>query len=123
MSETTVVLGGREFPVKPLAWGVLRKMLAAINRVGLAIAAGAFGDEVLDDMSKVLCLGYGLEKAELDFMPTNLGEIQRAFEALVKVSGLEESMEKALGEARRAGLVASPATSTASTPGTASTQT
>ena len=122
MSQQTITLGGRELPVQPIPWGKLRKMLATINRVGMAVAVGHFDDKVLDDMTEVLRLGYGLEQAELDEMPTTLGEIQLAFEALVKVSGLEESMEKALGEARRAGLMATPATPT-SIPGTPSTPT
>jgi hypothetical protein len=118
----TITFGGREFEVKPLPWGRLRRVMGAINRVGMAAAVGLFDDSALDDMSSVLCEGFDLKPEELEAMPTNLEEAQAAFEAIVQVSGLEQVMEKALGEARRAVLTA-PLANPDSTPGTPSTPT
>ena len=119
MATTTVTLGGREFPVGPMPWGRLKAVMGAINRVGMAAAGGLFGDAELEDMATVLQKGLEIEPQEFDALPTTIAEVLRAFNAVVKASGLEEVM----GEALRAGLAkATPATPT-STPGMPSTQT
>lgn len=118
MAET-VTLGGRRFALEPLPWGKLKRLTAAIQRVGMALAAGVAGDAVFDDLGQVLCLGLGLDPAELDALPTDYHEASNAFRALMRVSGMEAEMEHALGEARRRGAqLAAPASQagTASTP-------
>lgn len=123
----TVTLGGRTFELQAMPWGRLKRLTAAINRVGLALSAGIASDAAADDMGQVLCIGLGLEPAELEALPTDYHEVSNAFRALMRVSGMEAEMEHALGEARRRGLPRvgpAPATeTTASTPGTASTPT
>lgn len=123
----TVTLGGRVFELQAMPWGQLKRLTGAIQRVGMALSAGVVGDAMLDDMAQVLCIGLGLDQAELDALPTDYHEVSTAFRALMRVSGMEAEMEHALGEARRRGLqLAGPAPATAtttSTPGTASTPT
>ena len=123
----TVVLGGRSFELQAMPWGQLKRVAAAIQRVGMALSAGVVGESVVDDMGQVLCLGLGLSAAELEALPTDYHEVSNAFRALMRVSGMEAEMEHALGEARRRGLprvgpAPAPET-TPSTPGTASTPT
>jgi hypothetical protein len=123
----TVTLGGRSFELQAMPWGQLKRVAGAIQRVGMALSAGVAGDAVIDDMGHVLCLGLGLQAAELEALPTDYHEVSNAFRALMRVSGMEAEMEHALGEARRRGLpLAGPAPATAKTtptPGTASTPT
>lgn len=122
-STQTITLGGRTFQAAPLPWGRLRKVMAAINRVGTAAAAGLFDESSLDDMAAVLCAGYNIAPEDLEAMPTTIEEVQRAFDAVVKISGLEQAMEKALGEARRAGRLPVPPAAQTLTPGMPSTPT
>lgn len=121
-SPAAVQFGGKTYELSALPWGRLRKIMGAINRVGMAAAVGYFDDSALDDMAVVLAEGLGIAPADLEEAPTNLEEAQAAFEAIVRVSGLEKAMEKALGEARRAALLV-PLATPASTPGTPSTPT
>ena len=123
MDEATISLGGKQFTVKPLPWGKLKKVTAAINRIGMAAAAGIFDERALDDMALVLSMSFDIPLAELEEMPTDLVELNLAFDAVVKVSGLERQMEKALGEARRAGHLPASALIPTLTPGTPSTST
>lgn len=122
MTVTNITLGGREFALEPLPWGTLKKLSAAINRVGQALAAGVADEATMDEMGHVLAIGLGLPLEELDQLPTNWHEASNAFRALMKVSGMEAEMEFALGEAQRRALgLARPATMpTPSTPGTGS---
>lgn len=126
----TVTLGGRSFALEAMPWGQLKRLTSAIQRVGMALAAGVVGDDrVADDMGQVLCLGLKLSPAQLDALPTDYHEVSNAFRALMRVSGMEAEMEHALGEARRRGgqalgaAPAAPSTAAPSTPGTASTPT
>lgn len=118
----TVTLGGRSFELQAMPWGQLKRLTAAINRVGMALSAGVATDAVGDDMGHVLSIGLGIAPADLDALPTDYHEVSNAFRALMRVSGMEAEMEHALGEARRRGLLprlpAAP-----STPGTGSTPT
>lgn len=122
MTVETISLGGREFTLEPMPWGTLKKLSAAINRVGQALAAGVADEATMDEMGQVLSIGLGLQLDELDRLPTNWHEASNAFRALMRVSGMEAEMEYALGEAQRRALgLARPATTTTSTPGTGST--
>jgi len=100
-----VLLGGKELEAKPLPWGQTRNLLQSINRIGMAVAAGVFDDALLDEMEKVLSIGYGFERDELQQMPVTLDEIQAAFEALIRATGLESAMDKALAHAKASGLI------------------
>lgn len=121
MTTQTITLGGRRFDLAPMPWGTLKKLSAAINRVGQALAAGVADESTMDEMGRVLSIGLGLSIEELEALPTNWHEASNAFRALMTVSGMEAEMEYALGEARRRALgLAGPATK-ASTPGTVST--
>lgn len=119
MAETTVTLGGKQFTVGPMPWGRLKSVMSAINRVGLAAAAGVFDDAQLEDMATVLQKGLQIEPQAFDELPTTIAEVLHAFNAVVKASGLEEVM----GEALRAGLAKASPAIPPSTPGIPSTPT
>lgn len=116
--SNTITLGGQRFDLAPMPWGRLKRCMAAINRVGIATSAGLFDETVLDEMASVLCEGLSIDAERLLELPTTMLEVQAAFDAVVRISGLEAVMEKALGEAPR-----SMPTASASTRGTPSTQT
>lgn len=114
-----VVLGGRRFEITAMPWGRLRKLTVAINRVGLALAVGIVGDEgALDDMEKVLSIGLDIPPEELGQLNTNWDELGIAFQALMKVSGLANSMEKLLGEVQRRAVEIQTGPATAGTTST-----
>jgi hypothetical protein len=121
MTTETITLGGREFELAPMPWAKLKRLTAAINRVGQALAAGVADDETMDEMGSVLSIGLGLPLDELEALPTNWHEASNAFRALMRVSGMEQEMEFALGEAQRRGFLAKSPAGNASTPGTSST--
>lgn len=118
MTSETVILGGLRFELAAMPFGQLKKLSVAINRVGRALASGVADDDTMDDMGSVLAIGLGIPLEELDRLPTNWHEACNAFRALMRVSGMEQEMEYAAGEAQRRGLVSS---APASTPGTGST--
>jgi len=101
-SAEYITLGDRDFLVQPMPWGVLRKLNAAIRRIGVGVAAGAPEDALLDDMTEVITTGLGITVDELDAMPgISFEQTGEAFRALMRVSGMEREMERTLGEARR----------------------
>lgn len=108
MTPTSVQLGGKTFPIERLPFARLRTAMSAINRIGAAASKGVYDDATADAMSTVLCAGLNVDLAELDALPTTLGEIERAFEAIVKITGYEEAIEKALAQARKTTEPASP---------------
>lgn len=121
MTTETIALGGRQFDLAPLPWGKLKKLSAAINRVGHALAAGVADEDTMDEMGSVLSIGLGLPVEELEALPTNWHEASNAFRALMRVSGMEQEMEFALGEAQRRGFVPKAPAASPSTDGTSST--
>ena len=116
----TIILGGRTFELQAMPWGQLKRLAAAINRVGHALAAGLSDEQTMDDMGKVISIGLNIPLEELEQLPTDWHEASNAFRALMRASGMEQEMETALGEARRRGLIPG-APATLSTPGTAAT--
>lgn len=121
MTTELITLGGRRFELAPMPFGQLKRLSVAINRVGRALAAGVADEETMDDMGQVLAIGLSIKLEALDELPTNWHECCTAFRALMKVSGMEQEMEFALGEAQRRGLITSAPASSSSTPGTGST--
>lgn len=123
MTTESVTLGGRQFDLAPLPFKQLRRFTVVINRVGRALAVGLADDGTIDDMAQVLSIGLGLEPDELDALPTNWHECCNAFRALMRVSGMEQEIDFALGEAQRRGLVPGAPAMVPSTLGTSSTPT
>lgn len=104
----TTTLGGVVFILRPLPWKAARRQAVAIYEVGAALASGEMTDAVLDKMSAVLAAGLQVEPAVLDELPTNVFEAGQAFQALMRVSGMQQQMEHALGEMLRRRQQASP---------------
>ena len=123
MATETITLGGRRFELQAMPWGQLKRLSVAINRVGIALAAGIVTDDTLDDMGRVLCLGLGVPADELEQLPTNQHEVANAFRALMRVSGMQQEAEYLQGEALRRALASTQPSAPASTPGTGSTPT
>jgi hypothetical protein len=119
----TVTVGGEVFVLRPMPWGQLKKVCAAVGRVGASLAAGQADESVMDQMTLVLSLGLGKTVDELEALPTNMHEVGNAFRSLMRISGMEAEMEHSLGEMRRrVSMAALPAQAAAqATDGTSST--
>lgn len=117
----TIILGGRNFELAPLPFAQLRRLTVATNRVGRALALGIADEETIDDMAKVLAIGLAISPEGLDALPTNWHECCNAFRALMRVSGMDQEIDFALGEAQRRGLIAKAPAALESIHGTGST--
>src|SRR6218665_1625229 len=99
--------------------GDLKRLMGAINRVGVAAATGSFDESTMDEMGEVLRIGLGIPDKDFEGLRTDLAELIEAFHGVVRATGLEAVVERALGEAmRRAAAPRLPAT-----PGTTSSPT
>lgn len=113
MSETTITLAGRAIPVEALPFGVLKRMLPAINRVAVGLAYNRLDEAAMDDMGAVLSAATGIPAAELDALPIQAHELGPAFETIVDLAGLKPKEGAPSGEAQ---AVASPGTGMTSMP-------
>lgn len=111
----SVTLGTQEFVVKPMPWGQLSRLTNAINRVGAGLATGQQDDGMLAEMAKVITIGLGITVEDLEAIPAvSMEQASEAFNALMRVSGMERVLERRVGEARRRAQAMAPAP----TPGT-----
>lgn len=108
-----IILGGKPYPIGPLALGQLKRALPAFGRAGAAFARGDLGESALDDVMVILSAGTGIAPAEVELIPATMPEIAAAVEAIARISGLLP--EDAPGEGQPA--VAAPSTGTTSTAG------
>ena len=111
MSGHVIVLAGKQFPVEPLPFKVLRRQLPAINRLAMAFVTGQLDDAAMDDLGDLLSAATGVSVEQLDTMPILASELSAAFAVVVEVAGLAERGGPGSGEALPAG-----ATGTTSTP-------
>jgi hypothetical protein len=113
MTERTILLAGRAFSVAALPFGVLKRLLPAINRVAVALAIGRLDEPAMDDMGAVLCAATGIASADLDALPIQAHELGPAFETIVDLAGLKPAEGAPSGEPP---AVAAPGIGTTSTP-------
>lgn len=112
MNEKTIVIGGQTVEIKPMPLGVLRKVLPAFNRVGIAFRTGQVDEHVIDECVLIIAAGIGKPIGEVELMYMGFDEIPAALEAIGELAGLKPAGEQP-GE---------PAPSSTTASGTNSTQ-
>ena len=111
MSEAkTVTLAGTAYPVEPMPFGSLRKVLPAMMRVGANLAAGTPGADDVGTLGDVVALGLGIEPATMEGMRIRFDDLITAFQAVLEAAGLAQK-EPAPGEVQ-----GQSSTGTSSTP-------
>jgi hypothetical protein len=118
-NKVTIKVGAHEVSVSALPLGKIRAILGAIHRVNVAVAAGVLDEALIDDVITVLSAAIGVSKEEIEAAETSLVEVEAAIREVIKVSGLEEMINRSKGG--RPGEVV-PVVSPASTHSTNSTQ-
>lgn len=91
--SAVIKLGGESFDVSPLPYGVLRKVLPAIGRVGEKLQRQQFDDDLLADLAQVIAPAVGKTSAEFDAMTMDMQQIVAAFGVVVEASGLAPKSE------------------------------
>lgn len=108
MSERTVTLAGKDYPVQALPFGHLKKALPVMMRIGVTLAAGSLSEADMDTLGNVVAWGVGLDT--LDDLRVRADELMAAFQVVAEVSGLAQK-ETVPGESQGPG-----STGTSSTP-------
>lgn len=112
-----IKIGKRSVDVSAIPLGGIRKILGAIGRAELAMRVGVLDESLLDDIVVVLSSATGIAKEELEQEETDLVELNEALQKAIKVSGLEEMLNRARGASPGE---PGPGASPASTHGTSS---
>jgi hypothetical protein len=97
MEDTTILtLAGQAYEVTAPPLGVLKKIIAAINR---AATAGGCVDTMMREAPLALGLLIGKTPEEMDALPIGFNELLAAFNRVPEICGLVEK-ENAPGEAQ-----------------------